>query len=342
MNSNPVIATWMYSPPATDSSLHHQVGANIGTQKVRNYYWRSTIVLLASATLYHPDSPRILLVNEMPPFEIDGFEITPILKRFGIQIKKLSHITRPPTGYHGAWNTQFIVLDALQELASIADSSQPVILLDSDCVFIRSIPDSILERVNTFGILRYDLGNSDDTKENGLSNKDLASLAAEYEPPLEREVIRYAGGEFFCGRADLLDQVITIGRKAYHESLRRHTEGLPKFNEEAHLLSYVYEVLGSPDASANDVIKRIWTDRGCFSNVDGSESGLTIWHLPAEKKSGIINAFRAIASGESFPENIETCSRLFHIKTSPAELFMMHTKGVLRKIRNAARKFGGY
>lgn len=341
MNPLPVIATWMYSPPATDESLHHQVGSNIGTQKVRNYYWRSAVVLLASAALHHPDSQRILLVNEMPPSEIDGFEISPLLARLGIQVKKLSHITRPPKGYHGAWNTQFIVLDALNDLAAIAKDRQPVLLLDSDCVFIRPIPDIILSRIATAGILRYNLGHGDDCPENGLSNRDLARLAAEYDPPLKREVIRYAGGELFCGRADLLDQVVAIGRKAYHESLRRHAGGLPKFNEEAHLLSYVYEVLGSPDASANDLIKRIWTDRGWYSTVDGSESELTIWHLPAEKKSGIIRAFRAIAAGGTFPSSITTCSKLFHIKISPAELLTMHAKGLARKVRNLLRKLRG-
>ena len=337
MNSAPLIATWMYSPPATDQSLHHQVGSNIGTQKVRNYYWRSTVVLLASAALHHPDSQRILLVNEMPPSEIDGFEIAPLLARLGVQVRELSHITRPPEGYHGAWSTQFIVLDALNDLASIATDRQPVLLLDSDCVFIRPIPASILERIASAGILRYDLGHADDSKENGLSNHDLALLAAEYDPPIKKDVIRYAGGELFCGRADLLNQVVTIGRSAYYESLRRNAKGLLKFNEEAHLLSYVYEVLGSPDASANDLIKRIWTDRGVYSNVDGSESGLTIWHLPAEKKSGIIRAFRAIAAGGTFPDSVRACSRRFHLTVSPVELLLMYAKGFLRKIRNSLR-----
>ena len=337
MTRPPIIATWMYTPPVSDRSLHHQVGSAIGSAKVRNYYWRSAIVLLASAALHHPESKRLLLVNELPPTTIDGFKVAPILERFGIEVRELSQITRPPQDYHSAWNTQFIVLDALEELATMGQGEQPVLLLDSDCVFIRPLSSTIIQRISNARILRYDLGHADDVPENGLSNRDLAQLAKCYDPSLERKIIRYAGGEIFCARADILPEILEIGRRAFQESLRRDAAGLPKFNEEAHLLSYVYEALNSPDASANDIIKRIWTDRGVYSTVDGSEDQLTIWHLPAEKKTGIIRAFRSLALGNLFPLSIEQCEKLFHLKTSLPTVVVMHAKGIIRKIRNMVR-----
>ncbi|MFD2255859.1 hypothetical protein ACFSSA_04145 [Luteolibacter algae] len=340
MPTDITIATWMYSPPKGDKSRHHQVGTDIGAQKVRNYYWRSVVVLFASAATHHPESRRVLLVNELPPEKIDGFFVSPILERLKVEIRVLKDITRPPGDYHNAWNTQFVVLDALQELSDISSGATPVLLLDSDCVFIRPLSAELIERIAEDKILRYDLGSNDDSPENGLSNRDLGRLAAEYDPPLDREVIRYAGGEIFCGRADILPEVVKLGRRTYEISIERHRAGLPKFNEEAHLLSYVYEVLGSPDASANDMIKRIWTDRGWYSNLDGSEMDLTIWHLPAEKKLGIIKAFHLIASGKSYPDNPQRAARLFHIKVSFAELIWMKAKGVARHGRNFLRNVG--
>ena len=95
---------------------------------------------------------------------------------------------------------------------------------------------------------------------------------------------RRVGGEMLFARGDLLPGMLKTARDAYRESIQRHVAGKKKFNEEAHLLSYVYEVFGGKDFSANDFIKRIWTDRGVYSTVTGEEGDLTIWHVPAEKK----------------------------------------------------------
>jgi hypothetical protein len=334
----PIVATWMYSAPDGDESMHHQVGKAIGTQKTRNYYWRCVFVLFASAALHLPSSRRILIVNRMPPESIDGIAIAPLLDRFQIEIRVLDEVTRPGKDYHSSWNTQFIVIDALQILSEIATGDEPVLLLDSDCVFVRPLSEEITQRIKRWGVLRYTLHDDDDVKENGLSNRDLGRLAAEYTPPLTTERIRYAGGEIFCGRADMLPQVLHLSRAAFARSIERHSAGLPKFNEEAHLLSYVYEVLNAPDHTANDFIKRIWTDRGVHSNIDGTEDKLTIWHLPAEKKAGILRMFTEIGRGKPYPNSLAECARTFRISPTSLDLILMQLKRGARLIRDRLKK----
>src|SRR5690606_12227418 len=76
-------------------------------------------------------------------------------------------------------------------------------------------------------------------------------------------------------------------------------EGLPKFNEEAHILSYLYYKNNFNGGGGNLFIKRIWTNPVFMRNVDKSDVFLSIWHLPAEKTIGfkqLFNFFR----GNSF------------------------------------------
>lgn len=58
-----------------------------------------------------------------------------------------------------------------------------------------------------------------------------------------------------------------------------------KFNEEAHMLSFVYYKLGYEAKTANTIIKRIWTQLYGTHNVLPEDHSLTIWHLPVEKSS---------------------------------------------------------
>jgi hypothetical protein len=260
-----------------------------------------------------------------------------MLERLGVELVFLDSITRPPKDFHGAWNTQFIVIDVLEKLRDLAGPRQPVFLLDSDCVFVRPIAPELLERVVNQGVLRYTLPCPDDYPNNGVSNIELGRLAGEYQPPLQREVIRYAGGEIFCGRGDLLGELVRLSRAAFAESLRRHAAGLAKFNEEAHLLSYAYEVLGGKDYSANDFIRRIWTDCGVFCDVDGTEEQLTIWHLPAEKKAGFITMFRHLGRGGKFPTDLKVCARIFNIRPTFCAQVRMLVFQLIRPVRNLVR-----
>ena len=80
-------------------------------------------------------------------------------------------------------------------------------------------------------------------------------------------------------------------RPVWEEMLRRHAEGLPKFNEEAHLLSYLYRRLGIAEGTANAFIERIYTSLKDGKNVAPEHLGLMLWHLPNEKRYGLRRLF---------------------------------------------------
>ncbi|MBK1832386.1 hypothetical protein JIN77_16730 [Verrucomicrobiaceae bacterium R5-34] len=328
----------MFSADEGDNSNHPQVGTNIGAQRVKNHYWRSAVCLYASAHAHHPEARKILLVNKMPPETIDGYDYRSLLDRFNVELVEFDSITRPPEGYHTGWNTQFIVIDALETLWRKVSPTSQVMLLDSDCLFVKPVDQEIIDRVKKLGVLQYTLWDADDISENGLTNYELAELGREYSDQVTTDVIKYAGGEIFFGDYKALESVIKEARRAYDISIKRNSKGLKKFNEEAHLLSYVYHLVGGKDYSANDLIKRIWTDRSLYCTVNGEENNLTIWHLPAEKKTSLRKMYQILGRGGDYFTDIEKCSVFFNVTATKLSLFKMYLRNQARRLVKVYRK----
>lgn len=310
-----VIVTWMYSSPKGEDILHNQVGRHSSSAEYQNYYWRCVFLLFESSARLNRDTRHLLFVNKRPPAEIDGIDTAVLLRQYRIEVVEFGRMTLSPKDYHGAWNTQFLVLDVLDWLAAHTTPDDAVFVLDSDIVFVKPIDAALQARLRERRALLYTLDLPEDYVNNGLTPAQLLAIARELAPDFPAQRFAYSGGEIICLQGSELARVAALAREAYEACLARHARGQPKFNEEAHLLSYVYQRLGYADHSANDLIKRIWTDRSTFCNVDGSEAGLVMWHLPAEKKSGYVKRFRSLRrSTEGYVLPPADLARLFRLE----------------------------
>mgnify|MGYP007028596135 CR=1 FL=1 len=65
------------------------------------------------------------------------------------------------------------------------------------------------------------------------------------------------------------------------------------------VFSIAFALLDRPVADARSVIKRIWTSPRFNTAAPGDER-LPLWHLPAEKRYGLADLYRALA-GRGFP-----------------------------------------
>lgn len=340
-----IVSSWIYIAPKGSVSLHPQIGSEIGSQHIQNFYWRSLVCLMASVKTFNPESRRIIFSNVTKMPVIDGVNVADSLAKLNVELVVLDHLSIPPAGFYGAWGTQFIVLDCVESLVRLSSPGDEILLLDSDCLFNQPIGPDFISSIHRYRCMRYDLDDGKDSQANGLTWQDLGKLAGEYNPPLDKEFIRYAGGEIIAGTHEALTEVAMLARPAYDLSVSRHLQGLPKFNEEAHLLSYVYEVMSVAEETANPYIKRIWTDRGIFCNVDGTEDQFVILHLPSEKKTGFVNAFRRLASQPDLFRNRTVIWRLFNLSPTLLSLARMWAMSMarpyyhqLRRLRQALKK----
>lgn len=289
-----VIVTWMYSSPKEENIMHSQVGSKSSSQKVQNYYWRCVFLLFESSQRLNQNKRHLLFINEPPPSEIDGKNIDKLIEQYNIELIQFPQITITPSDYYEAWNTQFIVLDVLDWLKLNVDSDDNIFILDSDIIFNKKISDKLRLELDTKRALLYTLNYSETEKINGLTRVDLLQISKEINSNFEGDEFLYNGGEFICLKGVEIETVSTTARDCFKESVTRNSLGKLKFNEEAHLLSYVYYKLGYEQYSANEYVKRIWTDRSVFTNIDGTEDNLIFWHLPSEKKNGFMHVFNSL------------------------------------------------
>jgi hypothetical protein len=286
-----VITTWMYTSPPGEH-IWHNLAASTSALRIQEYYWRCIFLLFESSARLDPADRRILFVNRRPPRQIDGIDLDALLQQYAIEVVELPTITKSPPDYYGGWNTQFIVLDVLDWLARHTDPSDAVLVLDGDVVLNRPIGDTVARDLRNHPALLYTIDYPLDYVINGLTRGELLEIARELDPSFPAAEFLYSGGEFVCCRGSELERLARSARRAFEACLARHARGLKKLNEEAHLLSFVYQELGYVSHTANRYIKRIWTDRSVYSNVVGSEGELLLWHLPAEKKRGFVRLFR--------------------------------------------------
>lgn len=328
-----IITTWMYSSPEGENILHSQVGSASGSHEVQEYYWRCVFLLFESSVRLNSAARHILFINKYPPDFIDGVNVKILVKQYQVEIVELETVTKSPFGYHNEWNSQFIMLDLLDWFRKNVTANDNVFILDSDIVFNKALDDNLLNMLNSHKALLYSINYDEQYSINGLSRRELLEISKEMNADFPGNEFIYSGGEFFCCKGSEIAKIADTARAGYHVSLERHQLGLKKFNEEAHLLSYVYHLFGYRAFTANRYIKRIWTDRSIFSNVDGSESDLIFWHLPAEKKAGFIDVFRSFREADGvYQLTAKNFAQVYRIEETVHAKAFRYIKKVLNPI----------
>lgn len=327
-----IIATWIYCADSGDKSKHHQVGADIGSSKTHAIYWRCVVDFFRSAAITNPDAGLLLFANRQPPEQVDSMPCAQVLADFGVKTVILSGISRPPTGYHDSWGTQFIIIDVLELLAASAQANDVVLVLDSDCLITRPLGEFLFPSVRDHGVLQYTIDYPQGHRINGLTLAELTELSRSYDPPLPTGEVKYAGGEFVCIHARELPSICKLARSAYQQSIIRHEQGQMKFNEEAHLLSYVYAVQGYPTGSANHLIKRMWTDPFVHRNCQAADFELPIWHLPAEKRQSLTKLYRLGSRADRLIRDRAALARFTHVTHGLGTWLCFLPRAVARRI----------
>ena len=305
-----IISTWIYLDSLDESSEYPQVGKASHLPEFQKVYWRCVAVFYAISTQTNPERTHVLFTNvevrDLP--EIDGIDLGSFLKKRNVAVVTLPLSWQAPKGWHGKWRNQFYIFDILQfiENQSISQSgaefkSAPdyenaaFLVLDSDCIVNRSL-DGLFEAIRAQHLLALPMHFADDYNINGLTRVDMRQVFRELDGTDPGQNPEYCGGEIFAATLPIVRQINAMAPGVWQDMHSRFQEQRPKFNEEAHFLSYCYYKIGSYGL-LESFIKRIWTSPK-FSNVKKADFDLPIWHLPAEKTGGIALIFNSIKRGE--------------------------------------------
>jgi len=282
-----IIATWIYLDSKEEQSNYIQSGKKSDSPSFQKIYWRCVVLFFETSLRYNASFEHILFTNTNRLPVIDGLDIGQWLKQNNIQIVVIDNQYVMPQGYYHSWRNQFYEFSIIDYMAKELDAPDKFLLLDSDCVFSKSVAP-MFERtfklaqtfVNTFP--RYDA----DTSINGLSRKEQTAIISEILQKEFSEPVWYCGGEILFATGEFLKNVAEEFPSIYQWLLDRNKNGLSQFNEEAHTLTYLYYKYDCEIGKLNDCIKQMWTNPHVFRNIDANDVNFPIWHLPAEKKRG--------------------------------------------------------
>jgi hypothetical protein len=286
------ICTWLCADKKGEESIFPQSsGQKSSSQSHQNIYWRCLIVFFITSRRFNKNEKHILFTNVDSLPVIEGKNVADILSDLEVEVVYTDFKYKTPKGYHGAFQNQFYEFSILEYIAkNNQNADDKYLILDSDCVFIKPAL-RLFNEAEKDGFISFETDSPADYMINGLSRRDMQSVFADLLGREVKEVPSYHLGEFLLCSVANIKKIYQDFLELWPQLLERHELGLPKLNEEAHTLSYLYYKNDLHASKSNTFIKRIWTNPLFYRNVSSSDVNLTIWHLPAEKTFGFAKLY---------------------------------------------------
>lgn len=292
-----IIATWICIDDESNATYFPSAKGNSSDTAVQQVYWRCICTFFWSARYHNPDAHLVLFSNQgqLPP--LNGISVKDVLKKLGVQfyVTPFEYIT--PPGYFGKWRNQFYEFSIFKFISNHADFSDDdlFMLVDSDCIITGDLLP-LFQTLNKERCITYEINYDIHVKVNGNSRADMKLI---FEDLLEKRIPdfpAYHGGEFYASAISVVKTLMKDFYIVWEKLLKRHSMGLEKLHEEAHVLSYLFYKNNIKGGSANKFIKRLWTDPTTYRNIEEEDANLLIWHLPAEKRKGLKKFFHWLKS----------------------------------------------
>jgi hypothetical protein len=291
------ICTWICVDTEGEESSYSQM-KSIGkstSSKFISIYLKNCIVFFITSRKFNPTANLLLFTNADLPEKLDGLDFRQMIDQLGVKIIHVNFDYKTPAGYYGAWRNQFFEFSIFHKMLELSKNPEDLFLLtDSDCV-IRGDLAPLWEKARS-GCLTYGIDYGEQYAINGLTRMEMKTIYEELLNTKLEHAPKYYGGEFFLADVASIRSIVKDFVELWPLLLERHSRGMLKFNEEAHALSFLFYKNNLHTTEANEFVKRLWTQPFIFRNVEGKDEVLLIWHLPHEKKYGIIRLFKKLAS----------------------------------------------
>lgn len=291
MAADTAICTWFVADDRQNATFFPQVGARSDAPAVQAVYWRCTVDFYASSIAVNPDAKHIFITNTVLP-RIDGVEIGKLFEDWGVEVVTLPITYRLRASTVGSFGNQFYIFDVIDYFAANPPAARAIVL-DSDCVWMKPVAE-MAAAIDEHGALTYQMGlieYGETQPINGLTRQQMARFMAAHGGPAV-DATPYYGGEIYAARQDVTE-LISARARALWPIVVQEPEDAPR--EEAHFLSILYAMEGIAGGTANRFIRRMWTTFQ-HHNLEASDADLSVWHLPAEKKTGFADLFAGIAA----------------------------------------------
>jgi hypothetical protein len=291
------ITTWFHEETEAEGTFMPQLGVKSGAPSVKDVYWRCIVVYFATSIRQNPGAKHVLYCNRTTLPNIRRFSVEEFFQKHGIELVTLPFTYRVPEGWYHAFNNQFYIFDVLKHVRGTLRPDDVFMCHDSDVVWLRPAK-RMVEATREHGIITFDLGIPMDENMNGLDGHERLEVFREMGVEQPADAPTYYGGEFFNATGEALDRITDEIDLVWNESIARFRAGKKKFNEEAHMLSFIYNKLGFPYHKGEPYMRQIWSTPR-YRTVKPEDMQLDLWHLPAEKYLGFRRLFELLEDERS-------------------------------------------
>lgn len=284
------IATWIYLESKSEKSKYPNNKGDSSSKSFQEVYWKCIVIFFETSLRYNKNAHHILFTNTQELPVINGFSVEEYLKKNNIELVVVKNKYPLPNDYFSLFRNQFFEFSIIDAMAKRIDDNDGFLLLDSDCVFSKSTDEIFKNLEDEESAITYIVDLERKYQVHGVTGEDMKAIFADLGVVLNENPY-YCGGEVLLSKGSFLKTVSAHFPEVFEEMLDRNKKHKIKFNEEAHTLSYYYYKHNANMDGLKPYIKRIWTNRNYFRNVEKGDENLTIWHLPNEKNTGISNLF---------------------------------------------------
>lgn len=281
------ICTWFCADEKGEESIFPQTGESSSGPKHQHIYWRCIVLFFITSRRFNESEKHVLYTNVRELPVMNGRSVALMLAELEVDVVFTDFKYKTPKGYFEMFQNQFYEFSILEHIVqNNPDPADNYMIVDSDCIFLQPA-DQIFEMSREQQFLSFEDDCTTELVIHGLNRRDMKEL---YEELLLDEVPGIPGyhlGEFFLASVKNINILFADFLKLWPVLLDRYERGLPKFNEEAQTLSFLYYKNGFRASPERAVMKRIWTNPVFYRNVDPTDVHVKLWHLPSEKTYGL-------------------------------------------------------
>lgn len=281
------ICSWLCADEKGSESLFPQTGKSSSSKEHQDIYWRCLLLFYMTSKRFNKDEKHLLFTNVKQLPVVDGRNVDSILNSLNVDVIFTDFKYKTPKGYYGMFQNQFYEFSILEYISAHDNNpNDQYLVLDSDCIFLKPVKD-LFDAAQPAGFISFEDPVLPEYVINGLSRNDLKSLYEEFLHHPVSDIPSYHLGEFFLASVKNITRFYEDFTALWPQLIERYKNGLQKFNEEAHTLSYLYYKNGFRASKENHFMRRIWTNPTFYRDVEATDINLYILHLPSEKTFGL-------------------------------------------------------
>lgn len=330
MGANSYVCTAFHCDSKEEANRYPQVGDDSSNPKFQLVYWRCVVTFFATSIRNNANSQHIFFTNEREIPDIGGFETARFFEENEIEVVTLPYTCKIPRNNFNCWGSTFYIFDILKHISENAVEDDIYIILDPDCVFINPV-DRLVDLISRYDVLTYDLRSPPEVDLYGLSRLDMKEIYEEINGRALSEPPRDYGAEWVGAKVKVIKDIVRIFDETRSIIDERVKRGKKSFNTEEHLLNYIYQKLEYPLKPVNPYLRRLLTAPN-VNNIKGDEFSLDIWHMPAEKLTGIKALFDEVADPESIFCKIRSRERFAEYLGHRLSIFRISRENNLGKL----------